>query len=85
MDRYLVAALAIAVLAAAGCQTPAEQPARVEKQTVKADTDGVQRVRIVAGSYFFKPNRIVVRANVPVELAASREGADRTANRTPFA
>jgi len=37
------------------------------------DRDGVQRVRIVGGEYFFKPNRIVVKANVPVELSASRE------------
>jgi plastocyanin len=42
-------------------------------QVVKPDADGVQRVRLVAGSYFFKPNHIVVKANVPVELIASRE------------
>jgi plastocyanin len=42
-------------------------------QVVKPDADGVQRVRLVAGSYFFKPNHIVVKANVPVELSASRE------------
>ena len=39
----------------------------------KPDVDGVQRVRLVAGSYFFKPNHIIVKANVPVELIASRE------------
>ena len=42
-------------------------------QAVKPDADGVQRVRLIAGSYFFKPNRIVVKVNVPVELTASRE------------
>jgi plastocyanin len=42
-------------------------------QAVKPDADGVQRVRLVAGSYFFKPNHIVVKVNVPVELTASRE------------
>jgi plastocyanin domain-containing protein len=40
---------------------------------VKADADGVQRIIVTSGSYFFKPGRIVVRANVPVELLASRE------------
>ena len=40
---------------------------------MKPDSDGVQRVRVVAGSYFFKPNHIVVKVNVPVELTASRE------------
>ena len=27
----------------------------------------------IAGSYFFKPNHIIVKANVPVELTADRE------------
>ncbi len=35
--------------------------------------DEVQRVTVVGGSYFFKPNHIVVKVNVPVELLASRE------------
>jgi plastocyanin domain-containing protein len=32
------------------------------------DADGVQRVEIVGGEYYFKPNVIVVKVNVPVEL-----------------
>jgi plastocyanin domain-containing protein len=44
-----------------------------EPYVAKADQDGVQRVRLEAGSYFFKPNHIVVKVNVPVELLASRE------------
>jgi plastocyanin domain-containing protein len=43
------------------------------QQPVKPDADGVQRIRIVGGSYFFKPGHIVVKVNVPVELLASRE------------
>ena len=43
------------------------------QEPVKPDSDGVQRVRLLAGSYFFKPNHIVIKANVPVELSASRE------------
>jgi plastocyanin len=42
-------------------------------QAAKPNADGVQRVRLIAGSYFFKPNHIVVKVNVPVELTASRE------------
>lgn len=38
-----------------------------------AGPDGVQRVEVVAGSYFFRPARIVVRAAVPVELAVRNE------------
>jgi plastocyanin domain-containing protein len=44
-----------------------------EAHVAEADPDGVQRVRVVAGSYFFKPNHIIVKVNVPVELVASRE------------
>ena len=34
-------------------------------------TDGVQHVRIEGGAHFFKPNRVVVQSNVPVELKVS--------------
>src|SRR5574341_669443 len=44
-----------------------------EVYVAKVDPDGVQRVRLEAGGYFFKPNHIVVKVNVPVELLASRE------------
>ena len=61
--------LSLLVTACGGAPT---QPQK-EHQTAKAEADGVQRVRVVAGSYFFKPNHIVVKANVPVELVASKE------------
>ena len=32
------------------------------------DPDGVQRIEILGGSYFFDPDYIVVKVNVPVEL-----------------
>jgi plastocyanin domain-containing protein len=44
-----------------------------ERVVASIDADGVQRVRLVGGSYFFKPAHIVVKVNVPVELLASRE------------
>jgi plastocyanin len=76
--RNFVAVLgAMGLLLAAGCQsTSGEKPPAQEKkpaQVVKVDQDGVQRIAIVAGSYFFKPSHIVVKVNVPVELVASRE------------
>ena len=37
------------------------------------DKDGVQRVSISGGSYFFNPNHIIVRVNVPVELQVKKE------------
>jgi plastocyanin len=62
-SRFLLLMLAVST----ACALAQEPP-----QVVKPDADGVQRVRLVAGSYFFKPNHIVVKANVPVELSASR-------------
>ena len=54
---------------------PAVTYAQKQKETYVAniDQDGVQRVRIVGGGYFFKPYHIIVKVNVPVELSASRE------------
>lgn len=44
-----------------------------EVYVAKVDPDGVQRVRLEGGGYFFKPKHIVIKVNVPVELLASRE------------
>jgi plastocyanin domain-containing protein len=60
--------LPLAVMLGASVALAQEQPS-----PVKPDADGVQRIRVTSGSYFFKPERIVVKANVPVELLASRE------------
>jgi plastocyanin len=71
------AAILAVLTLAAGCQTAREEPSPAQEQkqaqVVNADQDGVQRVRIVAGSYFFKPSHIVVKVNMPVELVVSRE------------
>lgn len=46
-----------------------------EENVFVAETgpDGVQRIEITAGSYFFKPEHIVVKSRVPVELAIRNE------------
>jgi plastocyanin len=36
------------------------------------DSDGVQRVEITGGSYYFDPNYIIVKVNVPVELTFTK-------------
>ncbi len=41
--------------------------------TAKTDPDGVQRVEILGGSYFFDPNYVIVKVNVPVELKFRKE------------
>lgn len=44
---------------------------KVYKTTV--DTDGVQRVAVSSGSYFFDPDYIILKVNVPVELTIKKE------------
>lgn len=61
------------LFALAAASSPASAQAQKETYVAKFDQDGVQRVSIVGGDYFFKPNHIIVKVNVPVELVASRE------------
>ena len=46
-----------------------------QKNIFKAavDSDGVQRVKILAGNYFFNPDYIIVKVNIPVELTVVKE------------
>jgi len=46
-----------------------------EKKVLKAgvDKDNIQRIEIVGGSYFFNPDYIIVKVNVPVELTIKKE------------
>jgi plastocyanin len=37
------------------------------------DSNGVQKVEMLAGSYYFKPNDVIVKVNVPVEITIKRE------------
>lgn len=45
------------------------------EDTVQATvgSDGVQHVSLLGGSYFFRPKRILVKVNVPVELEVRLE------------
>ena len=46
---------------------------KTEVYTATVDKDGVQHVRIIGGSYFFNPNRIIVKKGITVELSVSKE------------
>jgi plastocyanin len=52
-------------------------PANGEQKVLMAHVgeDGVQRARIVGGEYFFEPQRVIVKANIPVELSLSKEAS----------
>jgi plastocyanin len=42
-------------------------------QQATTDPDGVQRVGILGGSYFFKPSKIVAKAGQPLEISVRME------------
>jgi hypothetical protein len=67
-----VRALGLALVTALTC-VPHNASAGDEPYRAVVDTDGIQRVTILGGSYFFKPDHIIVKANVPVELAVRVE------------
>jgi plastocyanin len=57
-------------------EQPAARPSGQtgEKRFVAAvDADGTQRVRIMGGEYYFRPEIVVVKVNVPVELTIQKE------------
>ncbi|GAB4389686.1 MAG: hypothetical protein Kow0025_16600 [Thermodesulfovibrionales bacterium] len=68
--RTLALLLALALLSP-GCAVAAGEEAAPYKAEVGAD--GVQRVEVRAGSYYFEPAHIVVKVGVPVELIVSKE------------
>jgi len=63
---WVAAVLALAVCAIAGCTSGVNRP--VHEVTATVGSDSVQHVKVTAHSYYFDPNRIVVRRGVPVEL-----------------
>lgn len=67
MKAHVAGAGAIAlVVLVAGCSSGFNRPVREVTATVGADH--VQHVRVTTHSFWFEPNRIVVRKDVPVEL-----------------
>jgi len=46
-----------------------------EEKTVRAvvDSSGIQKVEVIGGDYYFTPNHIIVKVNVPVELIVKKE------------
>ena len=61
----------MAAVQAAPAYTDEFAPEDADK--VPVDPDGKQRVQILGGSYFFKPDHIIVKVGVPVEISVRRE------------
>jgi plastocyanin len=67
-SKYLLVILSVLLLAYAH-GTAADR----KEFTASAGSDGVQRVDVVGGSYYFDPNYIIVKVNVPVEMKVRKE------------
>jgi plastocyanin len=61
----LAGGCALFVLALAGCSSGLDKPV---KEVTATSTDSLQHVTIKAHTYWFDPNRVVLKAGVPVEL-----------------
>lgn len=55
------------------CTASVLHAAEVKTYRATVDKDGVQRVSLVGGSYFYDPNHIIVKVNLPVELSVRKE------------
>jgi len=68
-----VSFLACGCLVAVAAPIYGADPAPADAVRAAVDADGVQRIRVVAGSYFFNPRHIVVKAGARVELTLVKE------------
>ena len=57
----------------AGAITPLPVLGAEEIFHAVVDADGKQKVAMLGGSYFFKPNHVIVKAGIPVEFSVRLE------------
>jgi plastocyanin domain-containing protein len=50
----------------------AQEQAAAKRVVAAIDADGVQRAQMTGGEYYFDPNVVVVKVNVPVELRVKK-------------
>ena len=72
--------LSMMVLLAVLIATYAGAAEQEKRFVAKVDSDGIQRVDILGGSYFFDPNYIVVKVNIPVEFRIKKEAGSTPHN-----
>ena len=68
MKKLLI--LNLFFLGIVGCVAPKADSALPEEATITAN---VQQVLIDGGAYFFQPNHVIVKVNIPVELIVKVE------------
>jgi plastocyanin domain-containing protein len=70
MRRFNYLVVAALLLTALVMSAAAEEEKAV---VVPIASDGIQRVEMLGGEYFFKPKHIIVKVNVPVEIILKKE------------
>ncbi len=69
--RIIKILIIIFIVAGTGFARGADEKRKVFTATV--DDDGIQRVEVLGGGYFFDPDHIIVKLGVPVELKVKKE------------
>jgi plastocyanin domain-containing protein len=72
MKRAQLIITTIVAITLAAIFTYAEEPGGEKRFVAQVNENGVQEVSIIGGDYYFDPNYIVVKANVPVELTVRK-------------
>ena len=75
VERNFTRFLVIIFLIAAGAAFAQDSGKHSGKKVYKAfaEPDGLQKVNIVSGEYFFDPDYIIVKVGLPVELHIKKE------------
>lgn len=72
--RYVLVFI-LALLLSTGMILPsawAKHDQKIKRLEATIDADGVQRVSVIGGEYYFDPNLIIVKVNVPVEMTIKK-------------
>lgn len=72
MRKHGTVALMSVLLLAGGCATTPPSDLRTEERA-SVDAQGGAARRILGGSYWFRPDRVVVKANTPVLLSMKKK------------
>lgn len=65
----ILAVITFTALPIRAADTPGEHaPGKITRAVATVGEDGLQRLEVTGGEYYFEPNYLVVKVNVPVEL-----------------
>lgn len=69
----LLGVIAFTALPVWAADTTSEHaPGKITRGVATVGADGVQRLEVIGGEYYYEPNYLVVKVNVPVELKVKK-------------